>query len=237
MEHLCLVIERLREANLKLKPAKCHFARKEVKYLGHLITPSGLKPNHKLVMAVQEFLLPRDIRELRHFLGLASYYRRFIPQFSKIAEPLHNLTRKEVEFVWSEASQSALESLKCKLSVAPVLAYPSFEKNFVLETDACLQGLGAILSQKQDDGKLHPIAYAIRALSQSEKNYLVSEVETLAVVWAVSHFHSYLYGHCVTVYTDHSAVKAVLETPNRTGKHARWWTRVYGCGVKKVTIA
>ena len=135
MEHLCLVIERLREANLKLKPAKC---RKEVEYLGHLITPSGLKPNHKLVMAVQEFPLPRDIRELRRFLGLASYYRKFIPQFSKIAEPLHNLTRKEVEFVWSDACQSAFESLKCKLSVAPVLAYPSFEKDFVLETDACL---------------------------------------------------------------------------------------------------
>ena len=85
MEHLCLVIERLREANLKLKLAKCHFARKEVEYLGLLITPSGLKPNHKLVMAVQEFPLPRDIREFRRFLGLASYYRKFIPQFSKIA--------------------------------------------------------------------------------------------------------------------------------------------------------
>ena len=116
------------------------------------------------------------------------------------------------------------------------MAYPSFGKDFVLETDACLQGLGAILSQTQDDGKLHPIACASRALSQSEKNYSVTEVETLAVVWAVSHFHSYLYGHRVTVYTDHSAVKAVLETPNPTGRHARWWTRVYGRGVKEVTI-
>ena len=108
MEHLRLVLERLGAANLKLKPAKCCFARKEVDYFGHVITPSGLKPNHKIVVAVQEFPLPKDIRELRRFLGLASYYRKFIPQFSQIAEPLHNLTRKEVEFIWSDTCQSAL---------------------------------------------------------------------------------------------------------------------------------
>ena len=232
MEHLRLVMERLREANLKLKPSKCCLARKEVDYLGHVITPTGLKPNQKLVIAVQEFPVPNDVRELRRFLGLASNYRKFIPQFARIAEPLHHLTRKEVEFVWSET----FDSLKHKLTVAPVLAYPSFDRDFVIETDASVKGIGAILSQKQDNGKLHPVAFASRALSQSEKNYSITELETLAVVWAISHFHSYLYGHCVTVYTDHSAVRAVLETPNPTGKHACWWTRVYGRGVKKVTI-
>ena len=236
LEHLRLVIQRLTEANLKLKPVKCRFACKEVEYLGHLITPFGLKPNPRLVSAVQEFRTPSDVRELRRFLGLASYYRKFIPKFANVTEPLHRLTRKEVEFVWSHDCQHAFDSLKQKLTEAPVLAYPSFDKDFVLETDASIKGVGAILSQKQDDGKLHPVAIASRALSQSEKNYSITELETLAVVWAVSHFHSYLYGHRVTVYTDHSAVKAVLETPNPTGKHARWWTRVNGQGVKQVLI-
>ena len=117
-----------------------------------------------------------------------------------------------------------------------MLAYPSFETAFVLETDASLQGLGAVLSQIQEDAQLHPVAYASRALSPSERNYGITELETLAVVWAVSHFYPYLYGHEVTVYTDHSAVKAVLETPNPSSKHARWWTKVYGQGVKKVEI-
>ena len=119
---------------------------------------------------------------------------------------------------------------------APVLAYPCFTKDFTLETDASILGLGAVLSQTQDDGKLHPIAYASRALNPAEKNYSVTELETLAVVLGITHFHSHLYGYAVTVMTDHSAVKPVLETSNPTGKHARWWTRVYGRGVGSVTI-
>ena len=124
-----------------------------MEYLGHLITPSGLKPNSRLVSAVQEFQTPSDIRELRRFLGLASYYRKFVPKFAKVAEPLHRLTRKEAEFVWSQDCQYAFDSLKQKLTEAPVLAYPSFDRDFVLETDASIKGIGAILSQKQDDGK------------------------------------------------------------------------------------
>ena len=106
-----------------------------------------------------------------------------------------------------------------------MLSFPSFDVDFTLETDVSIQGLGAILSQPQTDGKLHPVAYTSRALNKAEKNYSITELETLAVVWAISHFHSYLYGNTVTVLTDHSAVRAILETPNPTGKHARWWTK------------
>jgi len=122
------------------------------------------------------------------------------------------------------------------LETAPLLAYPDFKKPFTLETDASIKGLGAILSQVQDDGKLHPLAYASRSLSQSEKNYAITELETLAVVWAVTHFRYYLYGNEVTVITDHAAVKAVLGTPNLNGKHARWWSKVYGSGIGKMNI-
>lgn len=236
IDHLCKVIERLQEAGLKLKPSKCEFVREEVEYLGHLITPSGLKPNPKLVDAVRDFPTPENVRALRQFLGLSSYYRRFVPKFARIARPLHNLTRKGEEFIWTAECQSAFDMLKQQLVTAPVLAYPSFEKEFFLETDASILGIGAVLSQPQEDGLAHPVAYASRALSPQEANYGITELETLAVVWGISYFHTYLYGHSVTIFTDHTAVRAVLETPNPIGKYARWWMRVYGRGVKEVKI-
>ena len=185
---------------------------------------------------MKEFSTPRNVQEVCRFLGLSSYYRRFIPLFSKVAQPLHLLTRKGAEHQWSPACQIAFTALKQKLVEAPVLAYPSFDRDFVLETDASIEGIGAILSQMQDDHKNHPVTYTSRALSPQERNYGITELETLAVVWAVTHFHTYLYGHSVTVYTDHTAVKAVLETLNPTVKHARWWTKVYGRGGKEVCI-
>ena len=235
LEHLELVISRVEGAGMKLKPSKCQFVRQEVEYLGHIITPEGLKANPKLVDAVNQFLPPKDVHGVRRFLGMASYYRRFIRHFAKLAEPLHHLTGKDVPFQWTPACQEAFDALKAKLTVAPVLAYPAFDQDFVLETDASIHGLGAVLSQCFD-GKSHPVAYASRALSRAEKNYSITELETLAVVWAVNHFRHCLYGRAVTVYTDHSAVKAVLATPNPTGKHARWWNKVYGSGISKVAI-
>ncbi len=126
--------------------------------------------------------------------------------------------------------------LKQRLVTAPVLAYPSFGKEFILETDASILGIGAVLSQPQEDERAHPVAYASRALSPQEVNYSITELETLAVVWPISYFHTYVYGHSVTVFTNNTAVRAVLDTPNPTGKYARWWTRVYGGGVKEVKI-
>lgn len=234
--HLQQVISTLLDAGLKLKPNKCHFAREEVEYLGFLVTPGGLKPTNAHIKAVKEFPIPSGLKELRQFLGLASYYRRFVPQFAKIANPLHNLTRKDTPFVWDSECQTAFATLKTRLTTAPVLAYPDFTKGFVLETDASYVGLGAVLSQAQDDGKLHPVSYASRALSAPERNYPITELETLAVVWAISHYRAYLYGHDVVVYTDHSAVKAILGVTNLSGKHARWWTKVYANGLRSIDI-
>lgn len=119
---------------------------------------------------------------------------------------------------------------------ATCVGLSQFSKSFTLETDASIKGLGAVLSQLQDDHSLYPVAYASRSVSGAEKWYTITELETLAVVWAVSHFHAYLYGNNVTVYTNHSAVKAMLETPNPSAKHACWWTKVHGSRVRNIQI-
>ena len=236
LRHVQLVLDRLRATGLKLKPSKCHFLRQTVDYLGHVITTEGLKPNSKQIAAVEDYPVPESVTQVRQFLGLTSYYRRFIPQFAKTAAPLHNLMKKDAVFVWTADCQAAFEFLKQKLINAPILCYPDFEKGFVLETDASVRGLGAVLSQKQGDGKLHPIGFASRSLTPPEKNYSITDLETLAVVWAVSYYRAYLYGNEVTVVTDHSAVKAVLETPGGSGKHARWWLKVFASGIGRVKI-
>ena len=167
---------------------------------------------------------------------MSSYYRRFVPNFSKIASPRQSQTHKDAQFVWTHKCTHSYQMLKEKLISAPILAYPSFEKSFVLETDASIEGLGAVLSQSQEDGLLHPVAYTSRSLTPAERKYSITELETLAVVWVITHFVPYLYGHDVTVLTDHTAVKAILQTPNPSGKHARWWTKVYASGVKNIKI-
>jgi len=234
--HIKQVLQKLEEVNLKLNPKKCHFGCQVVEYLGHILTPNGLQPNPERVTAVKHFATPTDVKTVKQFLGLASFYRKFVPNFAKIAEPLHALTRKGVEFEWSSACQESFNCLRQKLVESPVLAYPNFNKDFVLETDASICGLGAVLSQVQEDGCFHPISYASRALSVQERNYAITELETLAVVWAIGHFQKYLYGHSVTVYSDHAAVNAVLQSPNPSSKHARWWTKVFGSGIKDVQI-
>ena len=190
--HLQIVIHRMKDVGLKLKPSKCKFAQCELEYLGHIVSRDGLKTNPRLIAAVQDFPTPQSAHDVRRFLGLASYYRRFICNFARIARPVHQLTRKGAEFVWGGDCKEAFRELKTKLTTAPVLAYPDISHDFVLETDASVQGIGAVLGQYQKDHKLHPVAYASRALSHAEERYGITELETLAVVWAVSHFHHYL---------------------------------------------
>ena len=146
LEHLCLVIQKLQDAGLKLKPSKCQFVRKEVEYLGHVLTPDGLKTNLKLVESVANYPKPQNSKEVKQFLGLSSYYRRFIKEFSAIAQPLTALTWSGVAFDWTKECQAAFDRLKQSLITASVLCYPSFDLPFVLETDASIKGIGAILS-------------------------------------------------------------------------------------------
>ncbi len=223
LENLTQVFSRLRDAGLCLKPAKCHLAKMEVEYLGHVVSHKGVAADPKKVDAVQNYPLPKDVNQLRSFLGLASYYRRFIPNFASVARNLHMLTRKGVTFDWTPECQSAFDKLKKLLTGAPLLAYPDFSQHFLLETDASISGLGAVLAQhNKDDNLVHPIAYASRTLLPHEANYGISELDGLGVVWAVKPFRHYLYGHKCDVFTDHEALKALLNTPHPSGKLARW---------------
>ena len=224
LRHLREVFGRLREAGLRLKPKKCLILRNEVPYLGHVISTQGIRPDPSKTQKVKLFPTPRDVTTIRQFVGLASYYRRFVPGFAKIAAPLHALTKKDVPFEWTSECETAFCKLKELLVTAPVLSYPRFghDREFILETDASGIGLGAVLSQKQDDGHVHPIAYASRSLNAHEKNYGISELETLGLVWAVRYFRPYLLGHHTIVYTDHSACLSLLNTPRPSGKLARW---------------
>ena len=222
LENLNLVFNRLRNAGLRLKPKKCTFARRKALYLGHIISENGIEVDPDKVEKVREYPVPGNLKTLQQFLGLASYYRRFISNFSKIANPLHCLTRKDAPFIWSDSCQESFDMLKKMLTSTPVLTFPNFQQPFILETDASGLGLGAVLAQKQEDGSIHPIAYASRGLQKHERNYSVCELEALAVVWATKHFHVYLYGHHCTVFTDHCALKSLLNTPHPSGKLARW---------------
>ena len=223
-EHLVnleAVFMRLREARLKLKPAKCRLIRSEVHYLGYQVSAGGISPDPTKLEAVKSYPAPTNVRKLRSFIGLASYYRRFVPNFAKIARPLHNLTKKDVKFLWTGECQSAFEQLREALIRAPVLAYPDFELPFTLETDASGCGLGAVLSQERD-GVTRPVAYASRSLHGAEERYSATELEALGVVWAVKQFRHYLYGQQCEVITDHQPLRSLLKTPHPSGKLARW---------------
>ena len=221
LEHLRLVFDRFREAGLKLKPSKCHFGQKKVKFLGHVISKDGVLPDPDKVSAIKEYPVPRSVKDVRAFLGLANYYRKFVKDFAKIAGPLHDLTKKGLKFQWSDACQSAFETLKEALTQAPILAYPDFTLEFTLATDASDHGLGYVLGQVQN-GREVVIAYGGRKLLPAEKNYSVTEREALAVVAGIKHYQHYLYGARFKVLTDHSAVRWLMSLKMPCGRLARW---------------
>ena len=192
-----------------------------MKYLGHIICKEGIATDPEKVEVVQSWPRPSSVSEGRTFLGLCSYYRRFIPRFVHIARPLHQLMEKGVTFQWTPETEEAFQSLKQALVKAPVLGYPQSDGKYWLDTDASNQAIGAVLSQLQD-GEEKPLAYYSQALSRQERQYCVTRWELLAIVKAVRHFHPYLYGPHFTIRTDHAALKWLLSFCNPEGQIARW---------------
>lgn len=222
LKHLRIVFDRLKKAGLKLNPEKCRFTSSELAFLGHVISKDGIRTDPDKIEKVKNFPEPKNLTQLRGFLGLASYYRRFIKDFSKIANPLNKLLKKSVPYAWKKEQQQAFDYLKECLISSPILTYPNWDRPFTLFTDASTFALGAVLTQKDEGDNEHVIAYASRSLQPAEKNYSATELECLAVVWAIGKFHQYLHGKRFTLITDHSALCHLFNTTTPSGRLARW---------------
>ncbi|XP_033362977.1 uncharacterized protein LOC117241106 [Bombus vosnesenskii] len=215
------LMERLRTAKLRLQPDKCEFLRHEVNYLGHIISEDGVKPDPKKVEAVSKFPRPKRAKNIKQFLGLAGYYRRFIPDFSKVAKPLTKLLKKDTPFKWTENQENAFNNLKTALMTKPILQYPDFSKPFNLTTDASGYAISDVLSQGPI-GKDLPIAYASRLLNSAEQNYSTIEKECLAIVYSAMHFRPYLYGRKFTIVTDHKPLVWMHSIKDPTSRIWKW---------------
>ncbi|EXX52028.1 gag-pol fusion protein [Rhizophagus irregularis DAOM 197198w] len=222
LEHLRVIFDRLEDAGLKLNPDKCSFVKEELEFLGHIVSNRGIRTDPAKIQKVKDFPTPLNVTQLRGFFGLASYYRRFVPGFSRIATPLNKLLKKGVAYNWGEKQQVAFEQLKQTLITSPILVFPDFNKQFILLTDASTFGLGVILSQLDEDGNDRVIAYASRTCNKAESNYSATELECLAVIWAVKHFHAYIYGQRFKLVTDHEALCHLFNMATPIGRLAHW---------------
>lgn len=231
------VFQALKSANLTLKLSKCQFCRQEMRYLGHVITPNGIKPDPDLVEAVTKFPQPKKVKDVQSFLGLTGYYRRFIKDYARIAEPLleqlRNAQRTNHHINWSQKCTDAFEVLKKKLTNAPIMDTPNFEQPFILELDACEYGLGAVLNQ-EFDGKKFVIAYASRTLSSAERKYSATEREALAIVWATKHFRPYLEGNRIFIRSDCRALEWMRTAKDVTGRLARWAMKLSAYQIEEI---
>lgn len=215
----------LRKENLKAKAKKCKFGFKETKFLGYIISNEGLKADPFKIECVKNYPVPKNTKNVKMFLGLASYYRKFIENFSDIAEPLTKLTRHKYKFEWTPECQNAFEKLKSALISYPVLMYPDFDKRRIT-TDASCVGLGAILSQIDKKGNERPISYASRTLQPAERNYCTTELELLAIIWELEHFRPYVYGVEFDLITDHKALTYLTDLKNCSARLSRWKLRL-----------
>jgi hypothetical protein len=216
------VLQLVAKSGITMSPKKCHLGYQSLTALGHTISNLGIGTADGTVRAVKEFPRPTNKKELQRFLGLCVYYRRFVKDFSKIALPLYHLTKDDSKYIWDEDCEDAFGKLKEKLTTAPTLAHPNYDKPFLLYTDASNTGLGAVLAQQDSDGKEHPIVYLSRTLTAPEANYTITELECLAIVWSVRKLHAYLDGMKFTLITDHSALQWLFDFKGSNRRLVRW---------------
>ncbi|XP_062201998.1 uncharacterized protein LOC133904517 [Phragmites australis] len=216
-EHLRMVLQKLRENQLFAKLSKCEFWLKEVPFLSHIISAGGVSIDPSKVRDVLNWKPPQNVSEIRSFLGLAGYYRRFIEGFSKIAKPMTELLGKGAEFKWTTAREASFNELKKRLTSAPVLIMPDTQKPFSVYCDASRQGLGCVLMQKG-----HVIAYASRQLRKHEENYPTHDLELAAVVHALKIWRHYLIGQRCEIYSDHKSLKYIFTQPDLNLRQRRW---------------
>ena len=224
MDHLSAVLERIVNAGLTVKRKKCQFAMAECVYLGHRVGSGKVRPEDLKIKAIQDFDIPITKRQVRSFLDLAGYYRKFIPHYSSLAAPLTDLTRKVApnEVVWNTTCERAFQALKAALSSSPILQSPDFTKQFLLQTDASDRGVGAVLSQCDQNGQDRPVAYFSRKLLPREQRYSTIEKECLAIKLSVQAFHTYLMGRTFVIQTDHRALEWLDRIKDTNARLTRW---------------
>ena len=223
------------EHGLKLKPSKCNFFHTEISYLGHKVSAARMEPGTDGLKGIAEIAPPATYAQVRKFLGATGYFRRFIKGYARIAKPLNDLLQGENSKLKSHRvglppdALAVFQELKMKCLTAPVLAFTDFKKPFLLETDASIEGLGAVLSQKQDDDGYHPVAYASRGLKAGELKYHSSKLEFLALKWAVTEqFREYLQYQPFLVRTDNNPLTYIMTTPNLDAVRHRWVVAMAG---------
>ncbi len=223
---------RLVDTGFSIKLSKCWFGKREVDYLGHTINENGVSPDKKKLEAITRFPYPTNLTELRSFLGMLNYYNQFIQDFAHIASPLYQLTKKGVKFEMNDTCHNAVDILKAKLTNAPILRHPDFERPFIIYTDASNVALGVVLAQKDESGNEYVVAYGSRSLSSVERKYTVTERECLAVLFGVKIFRPYVYGTRFTVVTDHGSLTWLFKLRDPEGRLGRWSLKLQGMDMK-----
>ena len=237
MDVLDYIFARCSEVNFQFRAGKCHFLALNMEYLGRMITPQGITTLGRLTSAIRDAPTPKDRKQVKSFLGLSGFYRKFMKNYSTAAFPMQELTKLENPFVWSAECQISFEVIKGKLISNPVLAFPNFNKQFHLTTDASQFGLGAVLSQfitikpvskekrVKEEGheeEEHPMAYGSRGLQRYETHYITTELECLAVVWAILRYKIYLISRPFVLYSDHEPLKWLMHKHHKSGRLIRW---------------
>jgi hypothetical protein len=216
-QHLRMVLQVLREHQLYAKLSKCSFYQERIHYLGHIISKDGIAVDPEKIEAIREWSAPRNVMEVRSFMGLAGYYRRFIAGFSKIAHPITSLQRKGKQFHWTEGCEESFQRLKQLLTSAPILRIADPNADFIVCTDACKEGLGGVLSQNG-----FVICYESRKLKEHEKNYATHDLELGAIVHALKKWRHYLMGRRFELRTDHNGLKYLFDQPTLNARQSRW---------------
>ncbi|KII75178.1 Transposon Ty3-G Gag-Pol polyprotein [Thelohanellus kitauei] len=221
INHIERIFSMLKKANITINYKKSRILVENFNFLGHVISQAGITTDPDKCKAVQDWSVPTSRNQLQQFLGLASYYRKFVNNFARICLPLYELLKKEVRYKWTNKCQEAFDYLKEALTSPPILAYPDVSKRFLLDTDASGDTIGAVLSQESNEGE-RVIAYASRNLSKTERNYSITKKELLALVWATKHFKAYLYGQRFMIRTDHKCLQNLRSFKEVEGQMARW---------------
>ena len=216
------VFLRLRGADLKLRSEKCNFCATKIKYLGHIMSSEGIYPNPQNITIINEMARPTDLKKVQRFLGMINYFRKFIKNCASECKPLTMLCKKEQEFEWKDEQEQAFKKLKRLLVEAPILAFADFDKTFILETDASKHALGAVLMQKDEDGKKRVIAYGARTLNATESRYDTGKLELLAVLWGMNYFKVYLLHRKFILRTDHKNLQWTLKHNAKSPQLFRW---------------